>query len=98
MRRGYVADERDVFVREYDDGVADVEFDHDEKVAGCSRPSLVWPRSQHLLVRGLEAGTGSLASLGERATELVRGYKRDLDRNRPALRELQQELAIRTYL
>jgi hypothetical protein len=41
--------------------------------------------------------TRSTGSFGERATELVRGYKRDLDRNRSALRELQGELASRTY-
>jgi hypothetical protein len=42
-------------------------------------------------------GTGSSGSFGERATVLVRSYKRDLDRNRSALHELQQELASRTY-
>jgi Family of unknown function (DUF6308) len=42
-------------------------------------------------------GTGSSGSFGERATVLVRSYKRDLDRNRSALYELQQELASRTY-
>jgi hypothetical protein len=36
-------------------------------------------------------------SFGERATALVRSYKRDLDRNRSALHEIQQELASRTY-
>jgi hypothetical protein len=39
----------------------------------------------------------SSGSFGERATALVRSYKRDLDRNRSVLRELQQELASRTY-
>jgi hypothetical protein len=39
----------------------------------------------------------SSGSFGERATALVRSYKRDLDRNRLALRELRQELASRTY-
>ncbi len=34
---------------------------------------------------------------GERATTLARSYKRDLDRNRKALRELQRELASRGY-
>jgi hypothetical protein len=34
---------------------------------------------------------------GERATALVRSFKRDLDRNRAALREIQGELASRTY-
>ena len=37
------------------------------------------------------------ASFGERATALVRGYKRDLDRNHPALRELRRELAAHGY-
>jgi hypothetical protein len=36
-------------------------------------------------------------SFGERATALVRSYKRDLDRNRSALHEIQQELASRSY-
>jgi Family of unknown function (DUF6308) len=39
----------------------------------------------------------SSGSFGERATALVRSYKRDLDRNRAALDELQRELARRTY-
>jgi len=39
----------------------------------------------------------SAGSFGERATALVRSYKRDLDRNRSVLHELQQELASRTY-
>jgi hypothetical protein len=34
---------------------------------------------------------------GERATALVRSFKRDLDRNRAALREIQGERASRTY-
>jgi hypothetical protein len=36
-------------------------------------------------------------SFAERAMALVRSYKRDLDRNRSALREVQQELATRTF-
>jgi hypothetical protein len=36
-------------------------------------------------------------SFGERATALVRSYKRDLDRNRSVLLEIQQELASRAY-
>jgi hypothetical protein len=39
----------------------------------------------------------SSGSFGERATALVRSYKRDLDRNQPALREIQQELASRGH-
>jgi uncharacterized protein DUF6308 len=41
--------------------------------------------------------TGSSGSFGERATALVRSYKRDLDRNRSALEEIQQELESREY-
>jgi hypothetical protein len=41
--------------------------------------------------------TLSSGSFGERATALVRSYKRDLDRNRSVLQEVQQELASRTY-
>jgi hypothetical protein len=37
------------------------------------------------------------SSFGERATTLVRSYKRDLDRNRSALRGIQRELATREY-
>ena len=44
-----------------------------------------------------DPGTHSSGSFGERATALVRSYKQDLDRNRSALRELQQELGSRTY-
>jgi Family of unknown function (DUF6308) len=42
-------------------------------------------------------GTRSSGSFGKRAIELVRSYKRDLDRNRSALQEVQRELASRTY-
>jgi hypothetical protein len=44
-----------------------------------------------------DPGTRSAGSFGERATALVRSYKRDLDRNRTVLHEIQQELASRTY-
>jgi hypothetical protein len=44
-----------------------------------------------------EPGTRSAGSFGERATALVRSYKRDLDRNRSVLHELQRELASREY-
>jgi Family of unknown function (DUF6308) len=44
-----------------------------------------------------DPGTRPSGSFGERATELVRSYKRDLDRNRSALCEVQRELASRRY-
>jgi hypothetical protein len=42
-----------------------------------------------------EAASGG--TFGERATALVRSYKRDLDRNRSALRQIQRELASRDH-
>ncbi|HEV8251534.1 MAG TPA: DUF6308 family protein [Gaiellaceae bacterium] len=39
----------------------------------------------------------SPAPFGQRATALVRSYKRDLDRNRAALAELRRELGARSY-
>jgi hypothetical protein len=42
-------------------------------------------------------GPAARGGFGERATELVRAYKRDLDRNRGALREVRRELADRGY-
>jgi hypothetical protein len=44
-----------------------------------------------------DPGTSSSGSFGERSTALVRSYKRDLDRNRSVLHELQRELASRSY-
>jgi Family of unknown function (DUF6308) len=44
-----------------------------------------------------DPGTLSAGSFGERATALVRSYKRDLDRNRSELQEVKRELASRTY-
>jgi hypothetical protein len=44
-----------------------------------------------------DPATRALGSFGERATALVRSFKRDLDRNRAALGEIQGELASRTY-
>ncbi len=41
--------------------------------------------------------TGASGSFGDRATELVRSYKRDLDRNCAVLQEIQRELARREY-
>jgi hypothetical protein len=46
---------------------------------------------------GDDPDTGSSGSFGERATALVRSYKRDLDRNRSVLHELQRELGSREY-
>jgi len=44
-----------------------------------------------------EPEVASSGTFGERATALVRSYKRDLDRNRSALRRMQRELARREH-
>jgi len=44
-----------------------------------------------------EDDLGAQASFGQRALALVRGYKRDLDRNSAAMRALQQEIATRGH-
>ena len=46
---------------------------------------------------GDEPEVASSGTFGERATALVRSYKRDLDRNRSALRRIQRELARREH-
>ena len=60
------------------------------------RPALI-PILDSFVQAYLASDEPSPGSFGERAVELVRGYKRDLDRNRRALRELQRELASRGY-
>jgi hypothetical protein len=61
------------------------------------RPALI-PMLDSVVQRYLEDDDpGAQAPFGERALQLVRGYKRDLDTNRAAMRALRQELATRSY-
>jgi hypothetical protein len=61
------------------------------------RPALI-PMLDSVVQRHLQDDDpGTAAPLGERALALVRGYKRDLDQNRRALRALQHELARRGH-
>jgi hypothetical protein len=61
------------------------------------RPALI-PMLDSVVQKYLEADDlGARARFGERALGLVRGYKRDLDRNRPAVRAVRQELARRGH-
>jgi Family of unknown function (DUF6308) len=61
------------------------------------RPALI-PILDSVLQKYLEGDDlGAQAPFGERALGLVRGYKRDLDRNRAVMRAVQQELAGRSY-
>jgi hypothetical protein len=61
------------------------------------RPALI-PMLDSVVQRYLqEDDLGAQSPFGERALELVRGYKSDLDRNRAAVRAVRRELAGRTY-
>jgi Family of unknown function (DUF6308) len=78
----------------------------DIRGVGCSkmtkalhrkRPALI-PMLDSVVQRYLEGDDpGAQAPFGERALGLVRGYKRDLDRNRAPMRAIRQELARRGY-
>ncbi len=84
------------------DAFADIRgvgFSKMTKALHRKRPALI-PMLDSLVVTYLtrdDPVTPSSGSFGERTTALVRSYKRDLDRNRPVLSELQRELARRTY-
>jgi len=84
------------------DGFADIRgigFSKMTKALHRKRPALI-PMLDSVVQAYLtrdEPEMGSSASFGERATVLVRGYKRDLDRNRLVLHEIQRELASREY-
>ena len=75
-------------------GIHGVGFSKMTKALHPKRPALV-PMLDSVVQQYL--GAPSAESFGERATELVRRYKQDLDRNRPALRELRRELVSRGY-
>jgi hypothetical protein len=84
------------------DGFADIRgigFSKMTKALHKKRPALI-PMLDSVVQAYLTRDDPSIpssGSFGERATALVRSYKRDLDRNRSALHELRQELASRTY-
>jgi hypothetical protein len=84
------------------DAFADIRgigFSKMTKVLHRKRPALI-PMLDSLVQAYLardDPGTPLSGSFGERATALVRIYKRDLDRNRLFLHEIQRELASREY-
>jgi Family of unknown function (DUF6308) len=84
------------------DAFADIRgvgFSKMTKALHRKRPALI-PMLDSVVVAYLtraDPGTASSGSFGERATTLVRSYKRDLDRNRSVLQEVQRELASRAY-
>jgi Family of unknown function (DUF6308) len=75
-------------------GIRGVGFSKMTKALHPKRPALI-PMLDSVVQEYLGAPSAEL--FGERATELVRSYKHDLDRNRAALREVKRELASRGY-
>jgi hypothetical protein len=77
-------------------GIRGVGFSKMTKALHPKRPALI-PMLDSVVQQYLGAGAPSAESFGEDATELVRRYKQDLDRNRIPLRELTRELERRGY-
>jgi hypothetical protein len=74
-----------------------VGFSKMTKALHRKRPALI-PMLDSIVQKYLEDDDpGTQAPFGERALGLVRGYKRDLDRNRAAVRAIRQELTRRGY-
>ncbi|HVR12612.1 MAG TPA: DUF6308 family protein, partial [Gaiellaceae bacterium] len=87
-------------LRQLFDSFADIRgvgFSKMTKALHRKRPSLI-PMLDSVVQKYLEIDDlGAQALFGERALGLVRGYKRDLDRNRAAVRTVRRELARRSY-
>jgi hypothetical protein len=83
------------------DAFADIRgvgFSKMTKALHRKRPALI-PMLDSVVQSYLEDDDpGAQAPFGERGLALVRGYKRDLDRNRTALRAVRRELARRDYV
>jgi hypothetical protein len=78
-------------------GIRGVGFSKMTKALHPKRPALI-PMLDSVVQKYLEDDDlGAQATFGERALGLVRGYKRDLDRNRAAVRAVRHELASRGY-
>ena len=82
------------------DAFADIRgvgFSKTTKALHRKRPALI-PMLDSVVQRYLaDDDLGPQAAYGERGLALVRGYKRDLDRNRAALRAVRRELVRRDY-
>jgi hypothetical protein len=87
-------------LRQLFDAFADVRgvgFSKMTKALHPKRPALI-PMLDSVVQRYLAGDDlGAGAPFGERALRLVQGYRRDLDRNRTAVRAVRQELATRSY-
>ena len=76
-------------------GIGGVGFAKMTKALHPKRPALI-PMLDSIVQQYLaDDDPGVRAPFGRRALELVRGYKRDLDRNRAAVRAVREELARR---
>ncbi len=78
-------------------GIRGVGFSKMTKALHGKRPALIPMLDSVVQTYLADDDLGPHASFGERGLGLVRGYKRDVDRNRAALRAIQQELARRGY-
>jgi Family of unknown function (DUF6308) len=87
-------------LRQLFDAFADIRgvgFSKMTKALHRKRPALI-PILDSVVQKYLEDDDlGAQAPFGERALGLVRGYKRDLDRNRAAVRAVRRELASRSF-
>ncbi len=88
-------------LRQLFDTFADIRgvgFSKMTKALHGKRPALI-PMLDSVVQRYLaDDDLGAHAAFGERALGLVRGYKRDLDHNRAAVRVVRQELAKRSHM
>jgi hypothetical protein len=79
-------------------GIRGVGFSKMTKTLHPKRPALI-PMLDSVVQNHLrDDDLRAEAAFGERALALVRGYKRDVDRNREALRVTRQELGARGYI
>jgi hypothetical protein len=87
-------------LRQLFDGFADIRgvgFSKMTKALHPKRPALI-PMLDSLVQKYLaDDELGARAEFGERALALVRGYKRDLDRNEAAMRTVRRQLAQRGF-
>jgi hypothetical protein len=87
-------------LRQLFDAFADIRgvgFSKMTKALHRKRPALI-PMLDSVVQKYLQDDDlGARAPFGERALGLVRGYKRDLDRNRAAMRAVRQELTRSGY-
>jgi hypothetical protein len=79
-------------------GIRGVGLSKTGKALHRKRPALIPMLDSVVQTYLADDDPGKQASFGERALALVRGYKRELDRNRAALHTLQRELSRRGHV